>query len=69
MPLLVHQEVRMGIPTVPDEVIQPHGNLTGLSFSWLTCFWLSFILSEADHRMVPAEEWAAATVVAARSAT
>lgn len=59
LPLLVHQQRRMGIPTVLDEVIQPHGNRKGLSIGWLTCFWLSFILSEADHRMIEVEPWAA----------
>jgi len=59
VPLLVHQQQRMGIPSVVDEVIQPHGNREGLSLGWLTCFWLSFILSEADHRMIEVEPWAA----------
>ena len=59
VPLLVHQQQRMGIPAVLDEVIRPHGNRKGLSPGWLTCFWLSFILSEADHRMVEVEPWAA----------
>lgn len=59
VPLLVHQQQRMGIPSVLDEVIPPHGNREGLSLGWLTCFWLSFILSEADHRMIEVEPWAA----------
>ena len=59
VPLLVHQQQRMGLPAVLDEVIQPHGNRQGLSIGWLTCFWLSFILSEADHRMIEMERWAA----------
>jgi transposase len=58
VPLLVHQQRRMGIPTVLDEVIEPHGNRKGLSIGWLTCLWLSFILSEADHRMIEVEPWA-----------
>ena len=57
--LLMHKQRQMGIPTVPDEVVQPHGNRKGLSLGWLTCLWLSFVLSEADHRMVEAEPWAA----------
>jgi len=59
VPLLVHQQQRMGIPAVLDGVIRAHGNRKGLSIGWLTCLWLSFILSEADHRMIEMELWAA----------
>jgi transposase len=58
VPLLVHQQRRMGIPALLDDVIEPHGNRKGLSIGWLTCLWLSFILSEADHRMIEVEPWA-----------
>ncbi len=30
----------------------------GVSVGWLTTAWLSYILSEADHRMMVVEEWA-----------
>ena len=58
VPLLVHQQRKMGIPEVLDEVIHPHGNREGLSVGWLTTTWLSYILSEADHRMSEVEPWA-----------
>lgn len=58
VPLLVHQQQRMGIPEVLNEVIHPHGNRGGLSVGWLTATWLSYILSEADHRMSEVEPWA-----------
>jgi len=58
IPLLIHQQQKMGIPDVLNEVIQPHGNRKGLSVGWLTTAWLSFILSEADHRMSEVEPWA-----------
>ena len=58
VPLLVHQQRKMGIPEVLDEVIHPHGNREGLSVGWLTTIWLSYILSEADHRMSEVEPWA-----------
>jgi len=48
----------MGVPEVLDSVIQPHGNRQGLSMGWLTAVWLSYILSEADHRMSAVEPWA-----------
>ncbi len=59
VPLLVHQQCRMGIPAVLNEVIQPHGNRQGLSIGWLTTLWQGFILSESDHRMSEMETWAA----------
>ena len=59
IPLLIHQQRKMGIPEVLDQVIHPHGNRQGLSVGWLTTAWLSYILSEADHRMSVVEEWAA----------
>ena len=58
IPLLVRQQQRMGIPEVLNQVIQPHGNREGLSVGWLITAWLSFILSQADHRMSEVESWA-----------
>jgi transposase len=58
VPLLVHQQRKMGIPEVLDDVIHLHGNRQGLSVGWLTTTWLSYILSEADHRMSEVEPWA-----------
>jgi transposase len=59
IPLLVHQQQRMGIPEVLDSVLHPHGNRQGMSIGWLTVGWLSYILSAADHRMSEVESWAA----------
>jgi hypothetical protein len=54
VPLLVAQQQRMGIPDIIDGVLEPHGNRQGLSVGWL-----SFILSEADHRLSFVETWVA----------
>jgi transposase len=59
IPLLIHQQQRMGIPEVLDNVISPHGNRQGMSVGWLTTGWIGYILSEADHRMSEVESWAA----------
>jgi transposase len=59
LPLLVAQQQRMGIPAIIDAVIEPHGNRQGLSVGWTVVGWLSFILSEADHRLSFVEPWAA----------
>lgn len=58
IPLLIGQQEKMGIPEVVDAVIRPHGHRQGLSVGWVVAVWLSYILSEADHRMVAVEEWA-----------
>jgi len=60
IPLLVSQQQKMGIPEILDRVITPHGNRQGLSVGWLTTGWLSYIVSEGDHRMVEVEGWAEA---------
>lgn len=59
LPLLVAQQQRMGIAEIIDAVITPHGNRAGLSVGWTVVGWLSFILSEADHRLSFVEPWAA----------
>lgn len=58
IPLLILQQQKMGFPEVIDKIIQPHGNRQGLSPGWLATVWLSYILSEADHRMNRVEPWA-----------
>ncbi len=58
IPLLIRQQEQMGIPDVLNEVIRPHGNRKGLSVGWLVAAWLSYMLSEADHRMSEVEPWA-----------
>ncbi len=59
VPLLVQQQYRMGLPEVVDEVVRPHGNRNGLSVGLTTSFWLTYILSQADHRLSEVESWAA----------
>ncbi len=58
VPLLFAQLNRMGIAEILDDVLLPHGNRRGLSYGELTSIWLTYILSEADHRMNLVEGWA-----------
>lgn len=48
----------MGTGQVIDEVIKSHGNRQGLSTGKTVVGWLSFILSESDHRPSFVEPWA-----------
>lgn len=59
IPVLLYQLQKMGIQRVVDEHIPRHGNWQGLSKGWITVIWLSYILSEADHRMVVVRDWVA----------
>ena len=58
IPLLFGFLQQMGIQETLDEIVNTHGNHKGLSMGWLTTAWLSYIVSEADHRMVEVETWA-----------
>jgi transposase len=57
IPVLLAQMKRMGMVDLVDEYFPTHGNWQGISLGRLTCVWLSFILSEADHRMNQLEPW------------
>jgi transposase len=58
IPLLIWQQRVMGIPQIINEIVRPHGNRQGLSVGWTVAVWLSYILSQADHRLSYVERWA-----------
>ncbi len=58
IPLLFGFLQQMGIQETLDAYANPHGNRHGLSIGWLTTAWLSYIVSESDHRMIEVEPWA-----------
>jgi len=57
IPLLIALQQKMGIAEIVDKEIKSHGNRRGLSIGELLEVWLSYILSEGDHRMVVVEDW------------
>jgi transposase len=59
LPLLIGQQQKMGLAEIIDEIIMPHGGRQGLSVGQTVMSWLSFILSEADHRLSYVEPWVA----------
>lgn len=59
VPLILHIESEMGIGKIINEVIKPHPNRKGLSIGAMIMVWLSYILSQSDHRMSEVESWAA----------
>jgi len=58
IPLLFGFIQQMDIQRILDNVVNTHGNRQGLSVGWLTTAWLSYIVSESDHRMMEVESWA-----------
>ena len=57
VPLLIARQREMGISELIDKHYQPHGNWQGASYGELTEVWLSYILSEGDHRLNRMESW------------
>ena len=58
IPLLLAQLERMGVRQLFDECFPTHGNWQGLSLGWLAVVWLSYVLSQADHRLSRVQPWA-----------
>jgi transposase len=50
---------RMQVSTMVDEYFPTHGNWQGLSLGTVVTVWLTFILSEANHRLSHVQAWAA----------
>jgi len=57
IPLLLHMLVSMGVPEHLDSAYTPHKNWQGLSVGWVTTVWLTYILSQCDHRMNHVRDW------------
>jgi transposase len=59
IPLLLAELERMEVARLIDENFATHGNWCGLSLGEVVSGWVTFILSEANHRMSHVEPWAA----------
>lgn len=59
IPLLLQPMRRMELPTLLDTHVPVHGNWYGLRPGWLRPIWLSSIVSQGAHRLVPVEPWGA----------
>lgn len=59
IPLLLAQLERMGIQDLLDQHFPTHGNWQGLSLGWVAVVWLSYIISQGDHRLSHVQSWAA----------
>lgn len=69
IPLLLAQQDRMGIRELLDWHFLPHGNWLGLSPGWTTVLWLTYLLSQSDHRLNQVEPWAVGRLATLRACT
>ena len=52
--------LNMHVDTLVDALLPPpHGNWQGLSYGQVTVMWLTYMLTQCDHRMCPVAEWVA----------
>src|SRR3954447_10460320 len=58
VPLLLGFLVRLRLPEILDRHFPTHPLHQGLSNGWLTTVWIAYILSRADHRKSPVQNWA-----------
>ncbi len=58
LPLLLAQLKQMGVSEQLDKHFPTHGNWQGLPLGWVAIVWLSYILSQADHRLNHVQPWA-----------
>src|SRR6266496_1055710 len=59
LPLLLGIIEELGIRTLIDEQIVPHGQWEGASVGTLISIWLCHILQQRDHRLVVVRDWVA----------
>jgi transposase len=57
IPVLLAQQNRMGVAALLNKHFVPHGHWQGASLGEITTVWLSYVLSEGDHRLNYVEEW------------
>lgn len=59
IPLLLAQMKKMEIASLLDAHLRVHGNWQGASLGEVAVVWLSYILSESDHRLNSVQDWVA----------
>ncbi|MGK7875546.1 MAG: DUF4277 domain-containing protein [Xenococcaceae cyanobacterium] len=58
LPLVIHWLKQMQIEKLIDqELPTPHGNRKGLSYGQLSVLLLSYMITQADHRLCAVEPW------------
>jgi transposase len=57
VPLLLAQMEKMQVANLLDKHFPTHGNWQGLSLGQVVVIWLTYILSEGDHRLNQVQNW------------
>ena len=68
IPVLLASMRRLGLAELVDQHFRRHGNWQGLSPGQVLTGWLAYILSEGDHRLNQAQDWAAGRLAVLGSA-
>src|SRR3954470_4984788 len=58
VPLLLGLLIKLKLPEILDRHYPDHPLHQGLSNGWLITVWIAYILSRADHRKSPVQDWA-----------
>src|SRR3954447_18031857 len=58
VPLLLGFLIKLKLPEILDRHYPAHPLHQGLSNGWLITVWIAYILSRADHRKSPVQDWA-----------
>jgi transposase len=67
VPVLLAQLDKLQIAALLDKHFPTHGNWQGLSLGTVTSVWLSFIVSQANHRLSHVQGWAAERLTTLKS--
>src|SRR5499433_3852507 len=60
IPVIIAFLLKMRVAELIDKHFPTNGNWTGLSLGQMLVVWLTFIISEGDHRLYHVEPWVAA---------
>ena len=60
IPVIIAFLLKMRVAELSDKHFPTNGNWTGLSLGQMLVVWLTFIISEGDHRLYHVEPWVAA---------
>ena len=60
IPVLIAKLKRMRILELAERYYAPHGNWQGCSVGQAIVVWLTYVLSQGDHRLSQVQEWVSA---------
>ena len=58
VPLILGFLIQLRLPHLLDQHLKPHPHHQGLSLGWLITLWITYVLSQADHRKSHVRSWA-----------